>query len=33
MESEYIQLPPLTLDMPTECIEMIWLYTRLSRQE
>lgn len=33
MESEYIQLPPLPLDMPTECIEMIWLYTRLSRQE
>ena len=33
MESKYIQLPPLPLDMPTECIEMIWLYTRLSRQE
>ena len=33
MESKYIQLPPLPLDMPSECIEMIWLYTRLSRQE
>ena len=33
MESKYIQLPPLPLDMPAEYIEMIWLYTRLSRQE
>ncbi len=33
MESKYIQLPPLPSDMPAECIEMIWLYTRLSRQE
>ena len=33
MESKYIQLPPLPLDMPAECIEMIWLYTRLSKQE
>ena len=33
MESKYIQLLPLPLDMPAECIEMIWLYTRLSRQE
>lgn len=33
MDSRYIQLPPLPSDMPTECIEMIWLYTRLSKQE
>ena len=33
MEPKYIQLPPLPLDMPAECIEMIWLYTRLSKQE
>ena len=33
MKPKYIQLPPLPLDLPTEVIEMIWLYTRLSRQE
>ncbi len=33
MEPRYIQLPPLPMDMPVEAIEMIWLYTRLSRQE
>ena len=30
MEPKYIQLPPLPLDLPTEVIEMIWLYTRLA---
>ena len=33
MEPKYIQLPPLPLDLPTEVIEMIWLYTRLSGEE
>lgn len=33
MESKYIQLPPLPLDLPTEVIEMIWLYTRLLGKE
>lgn len=33
MESKYIQLPPLPLDMPAICIEMIWRYARLSGQE
>lgn len=33
MESNYIQLPPLPSDLPAEVIEMIWLYTRLSKQE
>lgn len=33
MEQKYIQLPPLPLDMPVETIEMIWLFTRLSKQE
>lgn len=33
MEQQYIQLPPLPLDMPVETIEMIWLFTRLSKQE
>lgn len=33
MEPKYIQLPPLPLDLPTEVIEMIWLYTRLSGKE
>ena len=33
MEPQYIQLPPLPLDLPTEVIEMIWLYTRLSGEE
>lgn len=33
MEQKYIQLPPLPLDMPTETIEMIWLYARLSKKE
>ncbi len=33
MGPKYIQLPPLPSDLPTEVIEMIWLYTRLSRQE
>ena len=33
MEPKYIQLPPLPLDLPAEVIEMIWLYTRLSRKE
>lgn len=33
MKQKYIQLPPLPLDMPTEIIEMIWLYARLSKEE
>lgn len=33
MKPEYIQLPPLPSDLPTEVIEMIWLYTRLSVEE
>lgn len=33
MEPKYIQLPPLPLDLPTEVIEMIWLYTRLPEEE
>lgn len=33
MKPKYIQLPPLPLDLPTEVIEMIWLYTRLSGEE
>lgn len=33
MEPQYIQLPPLPLDLPTEVIEMIRLYTRLSGEE
>ena len=33
MEPKYIQLPPLPLDLPTEVIEMIWLYIRLSGEE
>ena len=33
MEPQYIQLPPLPLDLPAEVIEMIWLYTRLSGEE
>ena len=33
MKPKYIQLPPLPLDLPTEVIEMIWLYTRLSVEE
>lgn len=33
MESEYIQLPPLPLDMPTECIELLWKFVHLPKQE
>lgn len=33
MKPKYIQLPLLPLDLPTEVIEMIWLYTRLSGEE
>ena len=33
MKPKYIQLPPLPLDLPTEVIEMIWLYIRLSGEE
>lgn len=33
MKPKYIQLPPLTLDLPAEVIGMIWLYTRLSGEE
>ena len=33
MKPKYIQLPPLPLDLPTEVIKMIWLYTWLSGEE
>ena len=33
MKPKYIQLPLLPLDLPTEVIEMILLYTRLSGEE
>ena len=33
MKLKYIQLLPLSLNMPTEHIEMIWLYIRLARQK
>ncbi|EOS38930.1 hypothetical protein C808_02247 [Lachnospiraceae bacterium M18-1] len=33
MKSQYIQLPPLPLNMPKETLEMIWLYVHLSKQE
>ena len=33
MKPQYIQLPPLPINMPKETIEMIWLYAHLSKQE
>lgn len=33
MKPQYIQLPPLPLNMPKETLEMIWLYAHLSKQE
>ena len=33
MESDYIQLPPLPSDMPTELIEIVWAYARMDKSE
>lgn len=33
MELKYIQLPPLPSDMPTELIEIVWVYARMEKPE
>ena len=31
MKTKYIQLPPLPEDLPTELIEVIWLYAKMPK--
>ncbi|WP_288175418.1 hypothetical protein [Sporofaciens musculi] len=33
MKTKYIQLPPLPEDLPTELIEMIWLYAKTPKDK
>lgn len=33
MEPNYIQLPPLPSDMPTELLEIVWAYARMEKSE
>lgn len=33
MEPNYIQLPPLPSDMPTELIEIVWAYAKMDKSE
>ena len=33
MEPNYIQLPPLPSDMPTELIEIVWGYAKMEKPE
>lgn len=33
MESNYIQLPPMPSDMPTELIEVVWGFARMEKPE
>ena len=33
MKTKYIQLPPLPEDLPTELIEIIWLYAKMPKDK
>lgn len=33
MKTKYIQLPPLPEDLPTELIEVIWLYAKMPKDK
>lgn len=33
MQTDYIQLPPLPMNLTTETIEMIWLFAKMKRNE
>lgn len=33
METDYIQLPPMPSDMPTELVAVVWIYARMEKLE
>ena len=33
MTENYIQLPPLPCDTPTEIIEIVWTYSRMEKSD
>ena len=33
METDFIQLPPMPFDMPTEFVAIVWIYARMEKTE